>query len=386
MAMWGQVDTPARDPYPWEPGYTGELAGAGSQPPPHYADGLRERALDMSSASGHRGANTTGKRAWDQYTKSLGQPAGRPLDPNAPLWVKLYEETMAMNFVCALVETRGVMPTVAANYFGQVQSWHKVKYGVKLAGGWNMQRLPAMLKGLRRIIGDNPTRIRRGIAPQALKLAMDKLFDPTVPLHANIRAALATALQGLLRVGEFTADKFNPSSHITRADIQRCDDKMLVLMMHPCKNMRQLSGKTCPLVIGAGGRYVDAVAEVRNMLAVDPTPDGRAGSTPMFRDPTTGLALTATIINFEVKRCMRAAGDDPTQFSTHSLRIGGATALFAAGADQTVIRTMGRWSSDLYRLYVRASFEKSLEWSRRAGSTSVHDVAGVTEFDEVEHY
>jgi hypothetical protein len=36
------------------------------------------------------------------------------------------------------------------------------------------------------------------------------------------------------------------------------------------------------------------------------------------------------------------------------MRIGGATALFAAGANETVIRTMGRWSSDLHRLYVRA--------------------------------
>ena len=50
-------------------------------------------------------------------------------------------------------------------------------------------------------------------------------------------------------------------------------------------------------------------------------------------------------------------GDDPSEFGAHSLRIGGATALFAAGADPTVIRTMGRRSSDCYRLYVRACFE-----------------------------
>ena len=74
----------------------------------------------------------------------------------------------------------------------------------------------------------------------------------------------------------------------------------------------------------------------------------------------------------------------PTDFGTHSLRIGGATALFAAGADETVIRTMGRWSSDCYRLYVRACFETTLKWSRLAGSTQVHDLAG--EFDEVDFY
>ena len=65
-------------------------------------------------------------------------------------------------------------------------------------------------------------------------------------------------------------------------------------------------------------------------------------------------------------------------------RIGGATALFAAGANETVIRTMGRWSSDIHRLYVRACFEDCCEWTRRAGSAQVSDVAGT--YDEVDYY
>jgi hypothetical protein len=72
------------------------------------------------------------------------------------------------------------------------------------------------------------------------------------------------------------------------------------------------------------------------------------------------------------------------------LRIGGATALFAAGADPMIIRTMGRWSSDIYRLYVRACFPQTIEWSRRAGSQQVHDVAqefrSRQEFEEVDSY
>ena len=185
-------------------------------------------------------------------------------------------------------------------------------------------------------------------------------------------------------MAEYTADKFISDKNLTRADIERCDEKMLVMMIHPCKNMIHVGGKTCPLVIGAGGKYIDAAHEVANMLRVDPTPAGRAKSTPLFRGPS--CALRDSDISIAVKRCMASVGEDPAHFASHSLRIGGATALFAAGADCTVIRTMGRWSSDLYRLYVRACFEKSIEWSRRCGSTSVRDLAGVTDFDEVEHY
>ena len=81
---------------------------------------------------------------------------------------------------------------------------------------------------------------------------------------------------------------------------------------------------------------------------------------------------------------MVVIGEDPAQFGTHSYRIGGATALFAAGANETIIRTMGRWSSDLHRLYVRACFEQCVNWTRQAGSATVSPLSG--EFDEVDHY
>ena len=71
-----------------------------------------------------------------------------------------------------------------------------------------------------------------------------------------------------------------------------------------------------------------------------------------------------------------------------SLRIGGATALLAAGADPIHIKTMGRWSSDCWRLYVRACFEQTVQWTRRLGSQQVHDVQGSYETlaQEVDEY
>ena len=38
---------------------------------------------------------------------------------------------------------------------------------------------------------------------------------------------------------------------------------------------------------------------------------------------------------------------------SHSFRIGGATALAAAGYPDTFIQTIGRWSSDCFRQYIR---------------------------------
>ena len=377
--------------WPWESG-AASFGGAQSLPKqqrrPHRTDALRFQAMDASMASGNMGRDQTGVKHWREFCRTEQTPPDRPLDPNAPLWVKLEEELLAMQFCCALVQDRGVKASTAACYFGQVQGWHAKEHGIRLASGMKLSRLPAMLKGLRRVLNEAPREVRRGVAPQALKKAMDILLDPNNPTHANIRAALSVALQGLLRSAEYSCDpgvKFNPLKHLTRADIRECSVERLILMMLPCKNMRHLSGKTCPLIIGSGGAYVDAVWEVRNMLRVDPVPESAAYATPLFRDPQSGDPLRTNKLRDMIRQLMAAADEpDPSHFGTHSLRIGGATALFAAGADETVIRTMGRWSSDCYRLYVRACFEKTLKWSRLAGSTKVTDVAG--EFDEVDFY
>jgi hypothetical protein len=372
--------------WPWECKPVAYAPPSGSSRPArswHRLDKLVNTGLDQASRDGQRGRTHTGVKAWFAFcTDVMGPQADRPMDPNEPLWAKLEEEWLAMRFVCALVEDRGIAVESARVYFSCVQGWHAREHGVKLAGGLKLERLPQMLKGLRRVFGQEARAVRRGIAPQALARAMDLVLDPSDPLHANIRAALATALQGLLRSEEFTAS--DPRVMLTRADVVQLADDMMVIMMHPCKNMHHLGGKTCPLVIGAGGQHVDAVAEVMNMLRVDPTPRGRGDSTPLFRDPASNKPLSYNKILSVTRELMVAIGEDPSQFGTHSYRIGGATALFAAGANETVIRTMGRWSSDLHRLYVRACFEQCVDWTRRAGSTRVSDLAG--SYDEVDFY
>ena len=65
-----------------------------------------------------------------------------------------------------------------------------------------------------------------------------------------------------------------------------------------------------------------------------------------------------------------AMGEDATFVSTHSLRIGGATALLAAGASETAVKQAGRWlSSDMPQLYDHASNESVQQFYDRMLST-----------------
>ena len=370
--------------WPWERQGEKQSVARREQDP---IDKLINLGLDASSAAGKRGRNLTGVRAWFSFAADEQVSPHRVLDPCAPLWAKLKEEWLLMRFTCALVMERGVQVNTAACYTSQAQGWHAKEHGIKIGGGLKMERLPAMLKGLRREIGEKPTKIRRGWTAQSLRKAMDMLLDPRKPAHANLRAALALAFQGLLRGEEFSMDgghTWKSVDRLTRKDIAELTSERAVVMMHPCKNMKVLKGKTVPLVIGGGGKYIDAVAEIQNMLKVDPTAGMDPDGVPLFRDPASNTCITKQYVHELTKRLAIAVGENPDHFGTHSYRIGGATALFACGADPTVIRTMGRWSSDIYRLYVRACFERCCDWSKRAGSAVVTDV--VVDYDEVEGY
>jgi hypothetical protein len=64
--------------------------------------------------------------------------------------------------------------------------------------------------------------------------ALDLCLDPAVSAHANIRAVLALALQGLLRGSELNVDEgkaVNPKRHLTRKDMRVLTDSQLVIMI-----------------------------------------------------------------------------------------------------------------------------------------------------------
>ena len=52
-----------------------------------------------------------------------------------------------------------------------------------------------------------------------------------------------------------------------------------------------------------------------------------------------------------------AGGNDPARVGTHSLRIGGATAMYHVLGDLQMVRRYGRWSSDTFHNYLWESHE-----------------------------
>ena len=63
--------------------------------------------------------------------------------------------------------------------------------------------------------------------------------------------------------------------------------------------------------------------------------------------------VSSSSISNAVKRAAKLYGLDPKRYSSHSLRSGGATAMFLGGSSDTTVQLFGRWTSDAYKAYVR---------------------------------
>ena len=73
----------------------------------------------------------------------------------------------------------------------------------------------------------------------------------------------------------------------------------------------------------------------------------------------------ASQIKALLDRAAVAVGLPPDRMGTHSLRIGGASALLHAGVDIEMIKRMGRWVSDSFQRYLWEANEDTRDLAKR---------------------
>jgi hypothetical protein len=66
----------------------------------------------------------------------------------------------------------------------------------------------------------------------------------------------------------------------------------------------------------------------------------------------SGKPILRTEIQAVLEKAAAAEGVDPGTIGSHSLRFGGASALWAAYKDSAMVRRWGRWASDAFHTYL----------------------------------
>ena len=195
----------------------------------------------------------------------------------------------------------------------------------------NLRRL---MRGIKRVHG-NTTDSRLPITPSLLR-SFRSFLNLSYPDHLTLWAAILLAFFAFLRSGELLS--------LHRSDLHRTADGYQV-------HIKQ--SKTDPFRSGAvvtvlpsGDPSLCAVTALDSYLATQ-GPTERT----LFRLQTA--ALTRQRLNHLIRDLASRCGVESQRYSSHSFRIGAASAAAAAGIPDWRIQTLGRWSSDCYRRYIR---------------------------------
>ena len=338
------------------------------------------KARAASHGDGHGGGTHAAVNHWKRLLGvGLRIDVVRPIDPLSPLGVVLSEVDVVECYAWWLVTQVGVNHETAKGYVQTVNAWHRRTCHVDLAGGFSLQRVYDMLNGLARQRGAPIARLTRlGARPAALRAGLDSAFPLVNAATANRCALIEVCTAALRRAGELAVGgrwSWRADRHPTRADVKFHGTQYATVWAVNSKAKGVEALRKLPSRVPWSGRYLSPGHMLWLLCAVlDPVPESEKATTPLFRDPATGKALTVKAVRADVRLVMDAAGLDGSKYGAHSMRIGGATALASEGAPVDVIKASGIWSSDAYLRYLRETGNDTLRYVSMICDADVNDL------------
>lgn len=211
------------------------------------------------------------------------------------------------------------------------------------------------MAGIRRLKGQEVKQ-----AAPLLPLELLRVFSvmhPTIG-HTSVRAAMLLSFRALLRKAHVTESDCT----LKRSDLEFYEWGLMVCVRKSKTNQFRERIHRIP-VAKVTNIELCAVYWVQQHLEQCPAPlDAQ-----VFRVPRAGhsVPLKYSYYNEVIKAMCARAGLPPGEFSSHSLRRGGATFLRLCGASIDEVKERGDWRSDCVRQYLKASLVERLTMDMR---------------------
>ena len=342
----------------------------------------------------------TGWRRWVRFSDWFGtDPYLRESPTDWPamlgqLPVK-FKDFVVVSFMQQLSMEDRLCPGTVGVYMSAVRYYFKVaNLDVRfLESDWISSARTAINLLYRR---DNPIAGKKGLpfTCDMVVFAETKAFNTNSDRDHAILTAIKLATTCLLRVSEYLP---NPGK-LEVDHWMRAEDVMFILVdrrfvpawrVHLCswEDVRSVvvtvrGGKNDPE--GEGQRYQFQSIEKSSTRAFDIVWDlfsWAVRAQPLMGQPFLSFrgqwVLSYHVLSQAIKRVAREMGVDARRYRTHSLRIGGASMLAAAGVPDYVIQKQGRWKSLAFLEYIRlarSSFELALAAIVNPCLLTVYDV------------
>ena len=226
------------------------------------------------------------------------------------------------------------------------------------------QHLHYTVRGIKRMHPKSARPIRLPITPEIL-LQFSKLWSAghvESPYMAHLLwAGCCLGFFGFLRSGEFTATCTSLAPSIRLSDVV-VDDHLApsVIQIFLRRAKTDPFGKGVCIILGKTDTALCPVVAVLNYLRVRPSGDSESPLL-VLQD---GRPLTKALFVSKVRRALSLLGINQKEYAGHSFWIKAAMAAAAAGVPAHLIKTLGRWSSEAYTLYIRESRSTLAEVSR----------------------
>lgn len=93
-------------------------------------------------------------------------------------------------------------------------------------------------------------------------------------------------------------------------------------------------------------------------------PSNESGAAFIVRCNNKTKPVSYSMLQAFIKKIIHSIGIDPSGYSTHSFRRGGATWAFKSGVKTELIQLQGDWRSDAYKLYLKYDLQDKLAVSK----------------------
>lgn len=179
-----------------------------------------------------------------------------------------------------------------------------------------------------------------------------------------IWTAMNVGYFGLFRAGEIcvTGNKFDPKLNLCLSDVVLVPSQSLTVFVKRSKTDRHNQG--VHVHIGCSQQKICAVCTMETYISQRSALFGNSPQSPLFVS-SSGLALTRAAFNSHIKAFISKLGKNPSHYSGHSLRAGGASDAAKNGLSEWEIKLMGRWTSDAYERYIRLPVEYRYNFARK---------------------
>ncbi|OCH85828.1 hypothetical protein OBBRIDRAFT_283044, partial [Obba rivulosa] len=240
-----------------------------------------------------------------------------------------------------------------ANYLYGVRAWH-ILHGVR----WviNDDETKAMLRAVEREELASSRRKKRLPYTVDFLTRIKAHLDLDTPLDAAVWACVTTGFYAVARIGELTVRtlaSFDPGIHVKCCDwrLERDRNRLEQTIFFIPRTKCAPGGEDIYWATQQGP--TDPAAAFRNHLQVNTAPDD--ARLPLFayrfKDAVKLRPLTKHAFITCLATAARAAKLDPLQ--GHGVRIGGTLEYLLRGKPFDVVRTIGRWQSNAFLLYLR---------------------------------